>query len=154
MKANSKGKIEVKYSFLKPLSQNFEVLTLCVDVINPKMYQKGPRLYFIYKWWYKDGNQKKKILWEESFIYETLLSKLWSFDSTWWRRQATLTCKRAQACISCTNGDTKMKIKSKRNFEMRYLFMKLFSQNPKILVTCCDVIIPKFGQKDPNLYNM
>ena len=40
MKANSKEKIEVKYSFLKPLSQNFEVLTLCGDVINPKMYQK------------------------------------------------------------------------------------------------------------------
>ena len=39
MKASSIGKIEVKYSFLKP-SQNFEVLTPSCDAINPKMGQK------------------------------------------------------------------------------------------------------------------
>ena len=49
--------------------------------------------------------------------------------------------KRAQTRILCTNGVRKMKIKSKRNFEVRYSFMKLFSQNIEILVLCCDVII-------------
>ena len=49
--------------------------------------------------------------------------------------------KRAQTRILCTNGVRKMKIKSKRNFEVRYSFMKLFSQNMEILVLCCDVII-------------
>ena len=48
MKFNSKGKFDVKYSFLKPLSQTFEVLTAC-DVINPKMSEKGPSWYFMYQ---------------------------------------------------------------------------------------------------------
>ena len=60
--------------------------------------------------------------------------------------------KRAQTGISCTNGDWKMKIKSKRNFEVRYSFMKLFTQNLEILVPCCEVVISKLGQKDSNLY--
>ena len=34
--------------------------------------------------------------------------------------------KKAQTLISCTNGERKMKIKSKRNFEVRYSFVKLF----------------------------
>ena len=42
MNDNGKGKSEMKYSFLKPLSQIFEVLTPRGDVINPKMGQKGP----------------------------------------------------------------------------------------------------------------
>ena len=61
--------------------------------------------------------------------------------------------KRTQTRISGINGDRKMKIKSKRNFEVRYSFMKLFSRNLKILAPCCDVIISKLGQKDSNLYN-
>ena len=35
--------------------------------------------------------------------------------------------QRAQTRISYTNGDRKMNIKSKMNFEEKYLFMKLFS---------------------------
>ena len=50
-----------------------------------------------------------------------------------------LTPKRIQTGILCTNGDRKIKTKSKRNFEVRFLFMKLFSGNLKILVLCCDV---------------
>ena len=38
--------------------------------------------------------------------------------------------KMAQTRMLCTNGDRKMKIKIKRKFEVRYLFMKLFSRNP------------------------
>ena len=75
MKANSKGKFEVKYSFLKPLSQNFEILTPCGDFIYPKMGLKGPNWNFMYQF------------------------------------------------------DRKMKIKSKRYFNVNYTFMKLFSQN-------------------------
>ena len=101
MKVNSKGKFEVRYSFLKPLSQNLEVLTQRGDVINPKLARK-----------------------------------------------------RAQTCISRTNGDRKKKIKSKRNFEMRYSFMKLFSGNLEIPTPCCGIIFSKLGQKDSNLYTM
>ena len=61
--------------------------------------------------------------------------------------------KRTQTRISGINGDKKMKIKSKRNFEVRYSFMKLFSRNLKILAPCCDVIISKLDQKDSDLYN-
>ena len=46
-----------------------------------------------------------------------------------------LAWKRAPACISCTIGDGKMKIKSKGNFGVRYLFMKLFSKNLEIIAT-------------------
>ena len=101
MKVNSKGKFDVRYSFLKSLSQNLEVLTQRGDVINPKLARK-----------------------------------------------------RAQTCISRANGDRKKKIKSKRNFEMRYSFMKLFSGNLEISTPCCGVIISKLGQKDSNLYIM
>ena len=38
--ANNKGTFEVKYSILKPLSPNLEVLTPHGDVINPKLGQK------------------------------------------------------------------------------------------------------------------
>ena len=56
--------------------------------------------------------------------------------------------KMAQNCISCTNGDRKMKIKSKRNVEERYSFLKLFSRNLEIAAPCCDVIVSKLNQKD------
>ena len=49
MRVNGKGKLEVRYSLLKPLSQNFEVLTSRVNVINPKMSQLGPNWYFMYQ---------------------------------------------------------------------------------------------------------
>ena len=62
--------------------------------------------------------------------------------------------KRAQTCISCTNGDRKMNIKRKRKFEVRYMFTKLFSQDLEILAPCCDVIISKLGQKYSDLYIM
>ena len=59
--------------------------------------------------------------------------------------------KRIQTGKSCTNGDRKIKIKNKKNFEVKYSFMRLFSGNLKILAPCCDVIIPKSGQKDSSL---
>ena len=40
MKINCK-KFDLKYLFLKPLHQNFEVMTPCDDVINPKTGQKS-----------------------------------------------------------------------------------------------------------------
>ena len=76
---------QVNYLFMKPFSQNFEVLTQHSEVINPKLARK-----------------------------------------------------RAQTCVSCPNGDRRIKIKSKRNFEVRFLFMKLFSRNHEIRVPCCE----------------
>ena len=61
-----------------------------------------------------------------------------------------LAWKRTKTCISCTNGDRKMELKSKRNFEVRYTFMELFSQNLEFLAPCCHVIISKLGQKHSN----
>ena len=37
-----------------------------------------------------------------------------------------------------------MKIKSKRNFEVWYPYMKPFSENLEILAPCCDLVILKF----------
>ena len=42
--------------------------------------------------------------------------------------------KKVKIRISCTNIDRKMKIKSKKNFDVRYSFMKLCFQNLEILV--------------------
>ena len=57
-----------------------------------------------------------------------------------------------QTCIPCTNGDRKMKVKSKNNFVVRYSLMELFFQNLEILVPCCDAIVSKLCQKDSNSY--
>ena len=94
MKIKSKMYFEENYSFMKPLSYNFEVLTQFGYLINPKLAQK-----------------------------------------------------RAQTCFSCTTCNRKMKIKSLKNFKMRYLFMKLVSQNLEILAPCCDVIISNWVKK-------
>ena len=48
----------MNYSFLQPLSQNFEVLTLYGDVIKPKMGQKDQNWNFMCLCWKKDENQK------------------------------------------------------------------------------------------------
>ena len=44
--------------------------------------------------------------------------------------------------------------KSKVKRTLRYLIMKLFSQNLEVLAPWCDAIISKLGQKDSNLYVM
>ena len=62
--------------------------------------------------------------------------------------------QKLQIGISCTNYDRNMKINSKMYFEVNYSFMKLFSQNPKILAPNCEVIISKLSQKDSNFYIM
>ena len=50
--------------------------------------------------------------------------------------------KQVQIGTSCTNVDRKMKIKSKRYFEVNYSFVKPFSQNIEVLTYCGDVINP------------
>ena len=74
MEIKSKRYFEINYSFMKPSSQNFEVLTQNNDLINPKLSRK-----------------------------------------------------KVQTCISCTIVYRKMKTKSKKSFEGRYSFMKVFS---------------------------
>ena len=49
MQVNSKVKSEVRFSFLKPLSQSSEVLTPPGDVISPKIDVKGPNWCFMYQ---------------------------------------------------------------------------------------------------------
>ena len=60
--------------------------------------------------------------------------------------------KRVQTCISCTNGDRKMKVNTRGKFEVKYLFSKPLSQNCEVLTPRSDVINPKMGQKGPDLY--
>ena len=50
-----------------------------------------------------------------------------------------------QTHILCTDGDRKMKTKSKKNSEVRYAFKKLCSQILEILARCCDDIMSKLG---------
>ena len=54
--------------------------------------------------------------------------------------------------ISCTNSIKKMKIKSKRNFEVRYSFINLFSQNLEILAPCHDVSSQNWLKKTQIVY--
>ena len=56
MKTNSKRYLQVNYSFMKPLSLKFEVLTH-VYVINPKLARKGARTRILCA----NGNRKMKI---------------------------------------------------------------------------------------------
>ena len=93
MKVNSKRKFEVKNSFLKPLSQNLEVLAPRGDVLAQKWVKK------------------------------------------------------VQIGISCTNVDRKMKIKSKRYFDVNYSFKKQSSQNFEVLTQCGNVINSKLARK-------
>ena len=87
-------------------------------------------------------------------FHEITFSKYCSFDSHGDGINSRLARKSAQTCISFTNGHRKIKINSKRNFEVRYSFKKLFSQNLEIPTPCCDIIIAKLSQKDSNFYIM
>ena len=55
--------------------------------------------------------------------------------------------KKVQIGISCTNIDTKMKIKNNRYFKAKYSFMKLFSWNFKVLTQRGAVMNPKLARK-------
>ena len=132
--------MKAKHSILKSLSQNFEVLTPWVDDINPKNGWKRSSLVFhvprlVRRWESKVKGTFRWIfpLWKRSL-------KIMKF----WLNVVT-------SSISCKNGDRKIKMENKRNFEVRYSFMKLFSGNLKIIVLCCDVIISKSGQKDSSV---
>ena len=52
--------------------------------------------------------------------------------------------KSTQIYISCTSGGRKLKIKARRNFEVKYSF--LFFRNLEILDSCCDIIISELDQ--------
>ena len=99
---------------------------------------EGDRKIKINIWW----NLKCGVrLWDHFLkILQVLTRVVTSFIQNW--------VKRTQTCISCTNGDRKMTIKSKRRFQVKYLFMKLFSRNLEIQVPYCDFVISKLGQRD------
>ena len=103
----------------------------------------------------RNMNIKRKRYFEVTYSFMKLFSQIFDvltqlYDAI----NPKLARKRVQTCISSANGDRKMKIKSKRKFEVRYSFMKLFSRILEILALCCDVIILKLGQKDSILYTM
>ena len=99
MKVTSKGKFEMNHYFLISLSHTFTLLTFL------------------------------KVL--------TLLVA--------WLTQKWL--KKVQIGISCTNVDRKIRIKSKRYFQVSYSFMKPISQNFEVLTQCCTIINTKLAQK-------
>ena len=55
--------------------------------------------------------------------------------------------KKVPIVISCTFIDRKMNIKSKKYAEVKYSFMKPFSQYFKVLIQYGDVINPKLTRK-------
>ena len=59
--------------------------------------------------------------------------------------------KKVQIEISYTDVNRKIKIKSRKYFEMIYSFMKPFSQNTEVLTERGDVIDSKWVQKGPKL---
>ena len=90
------------------------------------MDQKGPNWYFIYQF-----DRKMEIKSSRYFEVNYLSMKLLSQNFEVLTQcgiaiNPKMPQKMAQINISCTNCDRKMKIKSNRNFEKRYLFMKLF----------------------------
>ena len=131
----------------------------CDDVINPKLSQKGPKPVFhvpmvterwnpivkgnsgelfaiettIHNHQLKNGSKSSRLVFHVSvLIHETGLLKLCSFDSIWWRHQPKIGSKKGPNSFSFTNGKRKIKVKSKRNFEVRYSFMRLFSRDLEI----------------------
>ena len=87
-------------------------------------------------------------------FHEITFSKYFSFDFHGDVLNPNMARKIAQNRISYTNDHRKIKINSKRNFEVRHSIMKLFSRNLEILDPCSDVIIAKLSQKDSKLYSM
>ena len=69
-------------------------------------------------------------------FHEITFSKYFSFDSRGDVLNPNLAQKIVQNRISYTNGHRKIKINSKRNFEVRYSIMELFSRNLEILAPC------------------
>ena len=94
MKVNSKGKLDVKYSLLKPLSQYIEVLAPRYDVINPKIGVKNVQIGVSCNNLDRKIKMKIKLLWGKLFVYETFLSNFWDFDSIWWRHQPKIGSKK------------------------------------------------------------
>ena len=61
--------------------------------------------------------------------------------------EVNYTVKKLQIGISCSNVDSKMRVKSKRYFYVNYFFMKPFSQNFEVLTQHCDVTNAKLAWK-------
>ena len=117
------------------------------DVINPKLGQKGPKLVFhvpvvIERW---KSIVKGNLRWSICFWNHSLIIlKFWSPVVM----PSVQKCnKKVQVGISCTNVDGKMKIKSKKYFEVNHSFMKSLSQNFEDLTQRGDVINPKLTGK-------
>ena len=129
---------EIFISFMTPLSPNWKkrsklVFHVSMVIERSKSIVKGNLRWSIHFW-----NHYLKIL------------KFWVLLVT---SPVQKWVKKVHVGISCTNGDRKMKIKSKRYFQANYSFMKPFSQNFEVLTQRGGVI--KIGlEKEPNSYLM
>ena len=117
------------------------------DVINPKLGRKGPKLVFhvsmvIERW---KSIVKEKLRWGFRFWKHCVrILKFWPFMVT---SSSQKWIKKVQIGISCTNIDRKMKVKNKRNLQVKYSFMKRLSQYFEVLTQCSDIINPKLARK-------
>ena len=102
------------------MGQKIQIGISCIN-IERKMKIKNKRYFDINYSFMKSFSQNFEVLTQRGDIINPKLAR-----------------KSTQAQIPCINGDKKMKIKSKSNFEVRHSFMKL---NLEILAPCFDVII-------------
>ena len=134
--------VEIESTYLRNEIQFFLLILQILEYLFllwrhiDKLGKKGPTLYIMYQGW----KQYLMELWSEEFV-----SKI--TDSLWWRHQTKNGSKRSKLVTSFTNVDRKMKIKSKRYFEVNYSFMKRFSQNFEVLAEHSAVINPKLVRK-------
>ena len=108
------------------MGQKIQIGISCTNV-ERKMKIKNKRYFDINYSFMKSFSQNFEVLTQRGDIINPKLAR-----------------KRTQAQIPCINGDKKMKIKSKSNFEVRHSFMKL---NLEILAPCFDVIISNWVKK-------
>ena len=106
------------------------------------MGQNGPKLVFnvpvvIERW--KSIIVKENLWWGICFWNHYL--RILKFWLQWWHNKPKNGSK-----SSCVNIDRKMKIKSKRYFEVKYLFMKAFFRNFEVLTLHGDIINPTLAR--------
>ena len=122
MKINTWWNFKVRSLFLRSLSRNIAVLTPTVTSLTQNWVKKSQtsiRCRYSIRFNIRFWNQKFEVLAPPMVTSST---KKW----VW----------KVQIGISCTNVDRKMKIKSKKHFELNYSFIKpFFDLRNKLLST-------------------
>ena len=111
-----------RFAFLRDQIQFFQNsgIFFC-EVIISKLIEKGSKPYIMYQEWQKHRNQHLMAFFSEGFVsditfwYNADLTPVLTSSTQKWVRKVYI------------GVDRKIKMKSKINFEVKYLFMKLFS---------------------------